>query len=475
MKKFVGIVLLLTSCARAPLQVQPQPAEIAAPEQWTGATAPAGAVDSNWWESFEDASLQSFIDEGLRNNTNLRSAVDRVAAAAAQVQIVRAERLPALDIGVDGTRARQNFIGFPIPGVERGRVLSTTSTRFGLSLGTSWELDIWGRLDAGKQAVAADFRASELDLQAARQSLVAQVCKAWFATVEAARQLALTEETIISYQRTLRRVRDRYERGLQASLDLRLAMANRASAGALRQQRRETLDAQIRRLEILLGRYPAGALTPAEKLPTLPAQPTLGVPAELVSRRPDLARAERRLFAADARYHQSRRTLYPRLSFSSAGGSTTGGPFDLINPTFFTWNLLGNLIQPIFEGGRLRAQVQAADASAREALTQFADAVLQAFSEVEAALAAEGFLAAREQELREASQQALAAYELAEERYSRGLEPIVTVLEAQRRTLENQSQLLTVQRLRLETRVNLHLALGGGFADTPLSLKKEKG
>ena len=117
--------------------------------------------------------------------------------------------------------------------------------------------------------------------------------------------------------------------------------------------------------------------------------------------------------------------------------------------------------------------MQAVDADVQQAISQFANSVLQAFLEVEVALATEGFLAEREKELQEASRHALAAYRLAEDRYSRGLEPIVTVLEAQRRTLDNASQLLTVQRLQLETRVNLHLALGGGFSDGPTVVEKD--
>ena len=476
MKRLLGMVLLVTSCARAPLQSQRPPVQIETRPQWTAAPASdSGTVTANWWKSFQDPTLHDFITEGLQNNYDLRGAAARMAAAATQVRVARADLLPSLSTSLDGTRTRQNFIGFPIPGAESGRILSTTSTRYGLSLGASWELDVWGRLDAGKQAAAADFQASESDLRAARESLVAQVCKAWFGVLEAAHQLALTEETIASYEGTVRRVRDRYERGLQASLDLRLAIANVASARGSRQQRRQTLDAQIRLLEILIGRYPAGALAATEPLPSLPPQPALGLPAQLVSRRPDLVAAEGRLFASDARYYQSRRSLYPRLSLSSAGGFATRGVVDLFDPGFFTWNLLGNLIQPIFEGGRLRAQVASADANARQALTQFATAVLQALAEVETALAAEGFLAEREKEIREAAEQASAAYQLAESRYSRGLEPIVTVLEAQRRTLENESQLLSVQRLRLETRVNLHLALGGGFPDQPIPGEKEEG
>ena len=136
-----------------------------------------------WWESFEDPALQDVIAEGLRNNYDLRGAATRVSAAAAQVRIAKANLLPSLDTSLDGTQQRQNFIGFPIPGAERGRVLSTTSTRYALALGVSWELDVWGRLDAGKQVATAELQAGEFDLQAARQSLVAQVCRAWFAVV----------------------------------------------------------------------------------------------------------------------------------------------------------------------------------------------------------------------------------------------------------------------------------------------------
>jgi outer membrane protein, multidrug efflux system len=183
----------------------------------------------------------------------------------------------------------------------------------------------------------------------------------------------------------------------------------------------------------------------------------------LLERRPDLIAAERRLEASDARWAQARASLYPRISLTASGGTRTRELADLVSSDFSVWTLAANLAQPIFEGGRLRAGVDLAKARSGEAAAQYSGAVLRAFMEVESALRAEQLLAEREGHLEKATREAQAALRLARQRYASGLEDFVTVLEAQRRVLEAEGQLISVRRLRLDTRVDLHLALGGGF------------
>jgi NodT family efflux transporter outer membrane factor (OMF) lipoprotein len=379
-----------------------------------------------------------------------------------QAKIAGAPLYPSITGGWSGSGQKQNFIGLPIPGME-GEVLSRTFKSSGVSLDVSWEPDVWKRVSAGKQAAIADYEAAEADLWAARLSLVAQTSKAWFAVLEGLQQVELARRTVASYRGTAERIRGRYRRGLQSSLDLRLALSSLAGAEALLQQREEQLDRGIRQLEILLGQYPAKAIQPTLALPVIPPVPPAGIPSELVSRRPDLIAAEKRMWAAGARWTEARKALYPSFSLSAGIGTSTSGYLQVFNGDFFVWNLAGNVLQPIFQGGRLRAQIELRDAQSREVAAQWAGAVLRAFSEAESALAAEKFLVQQEVELTSTWKQSAASLQLAEDRYNSGLESFVTVLESQRRALEAESQLLSVRRQRLDTRVDLHLALGGGF------------
>jgi NodT family efflux transporter outer membrane factor (OMF) lipoprotein len=277
--------------------------------------------------------------------------------------------------------------------------------------------------------------------------------------------MELAEETVASYRSTEEQVRSRYLGGLRSSLDLRLATTSVANAEALLEVRRSQYDRAIRQLEILLGRYPAARLAAGDDLLPVPPPVPAGLPAELLARRPDLVAAEHQLAAADFRVAQAQRALYPRLSLTGSGGTASEELRDLTDWDFRVWSLAVSLLQPIFQGGRLRAGVDLAEARSQEALERYAGALLRAFSEVESALASEGHLSGQLAALRLARGEAREAQRLAEERYRTGLEGFVTVLEAQRRALVAESELLRVRRLSLDARVDLHLSLGGGFEE----------
>ncbi|MEJ2111968.1 MAG: efflux transporter outer membrane subunit, partial [Acidobacteriota bacterium] len=322
-------------------------------------------------------------------------------------------------------------------------------------------------------AAIADWTATEADFRAARLSLAAQISRAWYAALESGEQIRLAEKTVENYRDTSERVRNRYSRGLQSSLDLRLALSSYHSAEALLEQRRQQMDLAIRQLEILLGRYPGAKLDSTKRLPSAPPLPTAGIPAELVSRRPDLIAAEQRMLAAGARWTESRLALYPSFSLTGSIGTSAEAFHQLFNGNFLMWNLAGNILQPVFSGGRLRAQIELADARSKEAAAQWASSVLQAFVEVESAMAAEKFLVEQEKNIQMAAQQASASLALAEDRYEKGLERFVTVLEAQRRSLDAESQLLGIQRQKLDARIDLCLALGGDWKTESLETEGE--
>jgi len=460
-KGLLVLFVLLVACNKDPIEIRHRP-EIPAPDQWSVSDVDNSAIRLEWWEAFGDQRLDEMVSIALESNYDLQAASARVISAAMQAKIVGADLWPMIGAGWLGAGQRQNFIGLPIPGAE-GEILSRTFKSSGVSLDVSWEADVWGKLSARKQAAVSDYEAAEADLWAARLSLVAQTSKAWFAVLEGLQQVELAERTVASYTTTAERIRGRYKSGLQSSLDLRLALSSLDGAEVLLQQRQDQLARGIRQLEILLGQYPGASIQPADNLPDVPPMPPAGLPSELVSRRPDLIALEKLMWAAGARWSEARKALYPSFSISGSIGTSTSDFLEVLNGNFFVWNVAGNILQPVFQGGRLRAQIELRDAQSREAAAVWANGVLRAFAEVETALAAESFLAKQEADLASALRQSAASWELAEDRYNIGLEGFITVLESQRRSLEAESALLNVRRERLDARVDLHLALGGGF------------
>jgi NodT family efflux transporter outer membrane factor (OMF) lipoprotein len=453
----------LYGCASAPERKTPDIA-VTVPSQWMAgdpATASAIPSDTEWWHDFDDGRLDALVQEALEQNYNVKAAIARVDQAAAAARIAGAELLPTVSAGFQASRRRQNMFGIPIPGT--GGVITTRITSYGVSLDTNWELDLWGRIRKGQSAAAAEVEAGWADLASLRLSIASQTVKAWFALIEAKQQVELAEQTVESYRTSSDYVRARYEEGVRSSLDVRLALTNLAGAEALLELRRTILDQTTRQLEILLGRYPAAKLTADTILPDVPRSVPGGLPSDLLIRRPDLLAAERRFAAAEARVSEARRAFFPRLTLTASGGTSTQQLADLTNGDFSVWSIAAGLVQPIFQGGRLIANLSLSNAVSDQALVQYANAILTAFGEVESALFAERALARRESFLEEAARQAEAARLLAERQYNTGLVDYITVLETQRRALTSRSEYISIKRERLDARVNLHLALGGGF------------
>jgi multidrug efflux system outer membrane protein len=454
---------LLAACVSLPPEEKPA-LTVDVPPAWTAAPTLPGlqAAEDAWWTAFGDQNLDSLIVEALSNNQDLQMAAARVEAAAAQARIAGAPRYPWVNAGLTGARAKRNFIGFPIPGSEE-RVLSTTSTNLGLSAEVSWEADLWGRIRAGKRATLWDYQATQADYAAAQLSLTALIARSWFGVIEARQQVALSRDTLESRRLTAERVRERYRRGLAVPLDLRLSLTQLELADATLQARRRLLDSALRQLEVVLGRYPGARLEAALDLPPVPPRVPTGLPSELVTRRPDLVAAELRVGAAGARVLEARRALYPRLTLTGSSGTASAELEDLLDGDFSVWSLAAGILQPLFQGGRLRAAVDLAQSGNQAALADYVSSVLEAFAEVESALAAEAHLAEEVRALERAVEQSQAALRLAQDRYSAGLARYLAVLESQRQSFVSESQLLATRRNRLNARVDLILALGGDF------------
>ena len=455
---------LASGCVSVP-ERRELPEELQIPSSWFGAVTVSETDEPLWWDAFLSEELSALLAEAFAGNPDLRAMAARREAAAANARIAGADLWPSLSARLDGTRQKQNFIGFPIPdnpGETAGGSPSSTYTTYRLNFSTSWEIDLWGRVQAGKKAALTESQASLADWKMRRLSLAASLSKAWVEAVAAAEQLRAARDSAASFRETAQKIEKRYERGLRSALDLRLSINSAESAEALVVRRRRQLRQALQQVELLLGRYPAGRIALSGPLPSLEGGVPAGIPSEALKRRPDLAAAERRLAAADARLWASRAALFPQMSLTPSVGTQVAEPEDLLDAGLGgIWTLAGNLAQPILQWGRLRAGVDLSKARTREAAALYVSAVLRAFGEVEFALQSESLLAERERRVQSAAAESEAALALANRRYESGLEELMSVLESQRRYLSDAIEGIDARRARLLNRIDLYLALGG--------------
>lgn len=477
----LAALLLLSSCESLSPPDAKHFASVQAPGHWIAGSSyrPDTFPDRHWIENFSDPNLTAFVDSVLENNKDLKAAQSRIEIARTAANITAADLYPQLQGGGSGARNLQNFIGLPIPGTPPGTVLSTRNNQFGLSLDLSWEIDLWGRIRAATKASVAEFEASEYDRATAELSLTGQAAKAWFALAEARDQVALTKSTIQTFSGTEALLRDRFESGIEENgrnfaSELLLAAADVSRAQASLQNQLDLAQRTSRQLEVLAGRYPAGEAGKTAELPGFPGRVPADLPSTLLERRPDLAAAERRIAAADERVFEAKRSLLPAIGLTSSFGTSSEDVSQLLDSGFTVWGVAGNLAQPILQGGRLRANIARRQAELELSATEFEQAALTAFSEVENALASEEFLSNRVTALIRTARLSAEAYERARSEFENGTGDILTVLASQQQEFTARSQLLSVRRLRLENRVDLYLALGGSFRpyDPPPSTKK---
>ena len=212
---WLGLAVLSAGCATAPPYTPPA-LEVVTPDSWTARADTGAAPVFGWWTDFGDSGLDEAVRTALEQNYDLQAAAARLEQAAADARIAAASLQPIVQAGLNGSRRKQNFIGFPIPGSE-DRVLSTVFTSYGVSLDTTWEVDLWGRLRSGARAALADLQSRAADLRGAQLSLAGQTVKTWFVIAEAQQQLRLAEATVASFSIAAGQVRERFEEGLRPS------------------------------------------------------------------------------------------------------------------------------------------------------------------------------------------------------------------------------------------------------------------
>jgi NodT family efflux transporter outer membrane factor (OMF) lipoprotein len=394
------------------------------------------------------------VGEAQRANPSLRASAARVDQAAALAKVAGAERFPSIGAGSQAGRQKQNFLG-----------QTSTDNNFGVSLQAAWEVDLWGKVKDGAEAAIADAEAQAQADRALRSSLAAQVSKAWLAVAESNEQVALAEQAVKSREESSTLVRERFERAIAedggSAAQVRLSETELATAKADLERRRGERERALRQLELLLGRYPSGAVSGAARLPKLPPAPPAGLPSELLLRRPDILQSERRLAAAGRRSDQAVKARYPSINLTGSLGTTTDQLEKILSSSSGVWALGGSLTQPIFQGGRIQGGIQQADAAEREAVANLQRVVLDAFGEVEQSLVTEIYLRRQESEIARAVELSKDASARAGEEFRNGTGGVLTFLAAQNREIEASSSLVSVRRLLLDNRVNLHLALGG--------------
>ncbi len=408
----------------------------------------------DWLEAFKDTLLSDYVAQALSNNQDLIAASANVERAKALAVQAGAQLKPQVNLGFASTGS----------GAASGSIPEMSNQA--LSAQLNWEVDLWGRISAGQRAAVASAEAAAADYKYAQHSLAAATAKTYFASVEAGQQTAILKGILSSLEETSRIVNVQYKNGLASAQDLALTKSDLAATReqliALKASQREALRA----LEVLLGQYPKGDITVNKLLPLLPAMPPPGVPSEILERRPDLIASERRVAAAFNAVKQAKAARLPQLSLTSNIGGASNSLENITDPTNIVWQVAGNLLAPIFDGGTRRAQVDIATAEQKQALASYAQTALNAFSEVETNLDLASTLTEREKELGIALQEAQKAYHIMQLKYKEGEISLIDLLTMQQRVLSANSNKLSVQGLALEQRVNLFLALGGDWTDS---------
>jgi len=452
LRHYGGILLfvVLTGCGVLP-QRDVQDAGDAVPPYWGDSGRQDMPLPSRWTETFGDSGLVALVDIALANNYELKAAAARVDAVVAQARIDGSSRWPQLSFMADHQQVQVREAGFG----------SSRFSAFEALFGVSWEVDVWGRIRDQRQASLTEAQASQSDFYGARLSLAARVAQVYFELTEAKLQAVIVEQSIRDRAIITELVRGRFQRGLVRGLDLRLAMNDLVTAEAQLQEARNRIQSLARLLEILLGRYPSGQDLAADALPPLPVAVPAGLPAELLERRPDLIAAFSRLQAADLRTVSAQKLRLPRITLTAAGGSRSVDLTELVDPRAAAWNVFAGLMQPLFTGWRIEGEIHRNQARAEEAMNHYKNNALNAFREVEQALAAEEWLRHQEAALKKAVEYTESSQKLAVYSYRNGNIEILTLLDSYRSTLNAQTAYLSVTRQLLSNRINLYLALGG--------------
>jgi NodT family efflux transporter outer membrane factor (OMF) lipoprotein len=419
------------------------------------ASTDAAAVSPTWWTTFGSLELESLMAEALAGSPDLAIAAERVQQAEAQVRVVGASLFPVLSAQGGGAGHRTSTVG----GARSGGAVVDSAGNVGLT--ASYELDLWGKNRAGVRAAESSAAAAGFDRDTAQVTLVSGVATSYFDVLALRTRLAIARDNLATAQKVLDLVSARARNGAASALDISrqeaTVLSQQAALLPLEQQEHQTLAA----LGILVGRAPEATGIGDLQVPTIDP----GLPSTLLVRRPDLASAEAQLAAANADVAAARAALLPTITLTGTAGLATIALTSIATSgATAAIGIAASLLQPIFDGGRLRGQKAVAESRERELVQTYRKAILSAFADVEEALAGTTRLGQQEQLQTDVQTHAQESLRLAEIRYKAGADDLLTVLDAQRTLFAAQDQLAQIALSRLQAAVGLYKALGGGWS-----------
>ena len=468
---FRSITALATIALVAGCKVGPDPSrpDVPTPDSFRGATETQTAASPDeltWYALFEDPVLRGLIREAIAGNDDLAIAAARVREARAASAIAESRLFPTIDgnVGIDTQGIpRQGFPIFPEPQDRDG---------FTQSLGgfASWEIDLWGRYARAADAASAELLARELDRASVMQTLVVEVAASYFRMLAADENLAITSRTIESRQASLSLVRARLEQGIASKLELRQAESLLQSAQLFVPVYESQREREENLIQLLVGGNP-GSIPRGEPLSQQVAtlEVPAGLPSELLERRPDVIAAEAQLAAATSRIGEAKALLYPQLTLTAFGGVNSQDLSNLFDASSTFWDAALTLTIPLFNAGRLEANVAASEARAEAAARSYLKTVRTAFKEV-----SDGLISLEKlREFRRIQEERVAVLtdqaSLSQARYRGGVTSYLEVLDSERQLFEGQQSLVSARLDEVSAVGFLFRALGGGWE----SLAKE--
>jgi multidrug efflux system outer membrane protein len=414
-------------------------------------------MEDRWWQDFDDPELNELVEEVLKRNWDLKQATARILESRAQYVQVSSDRWPQVGFDYDWDERRFGGVN-----VGRGETITTHQVTFP----ALFEIDLWSRLAKASEAARNDILVNEENRRTIAQTLVAETINLYLQIEASERRLQIADQSIEAFKRSLQFVDTRYRRGLTSVLDVRQARRLLAGAETLVPQLQQQLGILQQQLSVLLGRYPE--TRPARPQPAdyyrRPDPVPTGLPSTLLLRRPDIRAAEARLVALNQRIGSAKAARFPAITLTGSYGWNADGKDRLFKSDSVIWNFSRGVVQPLMDADRLKARQRGIEAQYQQAVSDYADAILNAFAEVEGALLTrKKQLERREREII-FLEEARATQRVAQNRYIKGLSEYLDVLDAQQTRFIAEGNLVLVDLNILTNRVNLHRALGGSWA-----------
>jgi NodT family efflux transporter outer membrane factor (OMF) lipoprotein len=448
------VCAILSGCASHAPVAEPPP-KVDLPAGWTVAetSKPQEWPDKNWWQRFGSPELTHLVDEGQSSNLELAGALARVRQAEAGARIAGVSLLPTANFYSDANRAMPIGSG-------------SASTSASSALQVSYEVDFWGKNKASVASAEASLEANRFDRQTVALTVTSAIVSTYLQVLSLHDRLAVAREHVANAEHVLKLVEAQKSAGAASPLDLarqRSVVAQQKSEiPGLMQQEREAQAA----LAILLGKTPQTFSVGQQGLDTVTLpEVSPGLPSELLSRRPDIRRAEANLAAANADVAVARAKLFPSISLTGTMGGQSSALLSLLNAPNLLANVSASLMAPIFDGGRLKRERDLAIARKQELVQVYRATVISALSEVDTALGQIRSLDEQRRLKTTELEQARQAYDLSEIRYKVGAEDLMTVLDTQRALSDVQNDMGILKLKRLQATVALYKALGGGWTD----------